>query len=241
MLKHPLSEATFFVGLSISGLVSQSWTLWAFHGAVLIMIMLIQETSLAPVWNRIRHLVLFFPILLGMFLLSSVIFSNISFTEAGASGSFSMMRFLLSATVMGVYMERKSGKGVFQSLRSVWLMTGQRWRKVEDLFLFLGLTLRFFPSIHLQWTQLQSSKISLGMQAESGRWKQIASLMTDLPGFLIHQLKKADTTSLAMSLRGYGNQVPRGVAQFIPFGVADAMQVTILISSYAAVHHFATI
>lgn len=151
------------------------------------------------------------------------------------------MRFLLGAALMGAYMERKSGKNVFQSLRSVWLMTGKQWRKVEDLFLFLGLTLRFFPSIQRQWTQLQSSKVSLGMQEDSGRWKQIPLLMTDLPGFLIYQLKKADATSLAMSLRGYGNHVPRGVAQFIPFGFRDGFQITLLISALAAVHYFAPI
>ena len=39
----------------------------------------------------------------------------------------------------------------------------------------------------------------------------------ELPSLLIHELKRANDISLAMKLRGYGKQFPRGVTYPIPF------------------------
>ena len=241
MIKHPLTEATFFVGFAISSLLVQSWIGWTIHGIIILGIILFQTISIANILHRIRHMIWFFPILLGMFLLSSIIFSNISFISAVKSGIFSMMRFVLSTVIMGAFLEKECRKNIFQAIRSIWLIAGKSWHKVEDFFLFLSLTLRFFPSLQRQWSQLQSSKVSLGIQDTESRFSQVNSLMSDLPGFLIQQLKMADTTSLAMSLRGYGNQVPRGVAQFIPFRKTDGLQIAFLITFIIVIHRFASI
>lgn len=241
MLKHPLVEAALFGGLAVSSLVSNSWQMWAAHGTILIGIILLQNTDISALWNRVRHLVWFFPILLGIFLISSLIFSNITLLEALESGSFSMLRFVCAGLFMGVFMGRGRERSVFQSLRSMWMKIGKPWKRVEDLFLFLGLTLRFFPSIQRQWAQLQSSKDSLGLGENFGKRKQAASLLSDLPGFLIYRLNKAETTSLAMSLRGYGNQIPRGVAEYVPFGFWDGLKLIAVISVLTSLHYFAPI
>lgn len=239
MLKNPLTEAAFFTGFAISALVSDSWSLWMLHAVCLTGIVLLQQTAFAVLWKRVRHLVLFFPILLGIFLISSLIFSNISLVEALQSGSFSMLRFLLAGLCMSAYLERERKNSVFQSVRSIWSRMEKPWQKVEDIFLFLGLTLRFYPSIQRQWAQLQSSHASLGLNQDMAWLKKTKSLLSDLPGFLIFQLNRAGTASLAMSLRGYGNHVPRGVAEFVPFGILDGLKLLITITAFVAFHHFA--
>jgi energy-coupling factor transporter transmembrane protein EcfT len=48
------------------------------------------------------------------------------------------------------------------------------------------------------------------------QWKETAQ---QLPGMVMIQLHKADDVADAMRMRGYGNQIPRGVAGPIPFSL----------------------
>jgi len=62
-----------------------------------------------------------------------------------------------------------------------------------------------------------------------------------MPGMLIHQLRRADDVAMAMILRGYGKQIPRGVTYPISFKINHILQMTIVASFFLGIHSFATI
>jgi energy-coupling factor transporter transmembrane protein EcfT len=62
-----------------------------------------------------------------------------------------------------------------------------------------------------------------------------------MPGLLIHQLRRADDIAMAMKLRGYGKQFPRGVTYPTIFNAVHLIQIILISSIYWVIHTIATI
>jgi len=78
---------------------------------------------------------------------------------------------------------------------------------------------------------------------ESGftRWKQVQIAAKEMPGLLVHQLRRADDVAMAMKLRGYGEQFPRGVTFPIPLEGNHLFQMVIISIFYWGIHSIATV
>jgi energy-coupling factor transporter transmembrane protein EcfT len=70
------------------------------------------------------------------------------------------------------------------------------------------------------------------------RWKETAN---QLPGMIMIHLNRADDIANAMTLRGYGQQIPRGVALPIPFTIKHFSMLLIISFIFFTLHNIAQI
>lgn len=238
---HPLVEMTLYLGLSIFSLAADSIAGWFATLFIISVIVNIHSISLMIIWKKVRHLIVFYPLLLGIFILSSLVFSNETLATVLNQGGFAMLRFILVTAIIGAYLERESRKKVLISIRTAWVRMNIPLKRVEDFFLFLNLTMRFFPSIQRDWLVLNQSRAILGIKQDKKRIRQLSTAINTLPGFLLLHLKKARHTALAMSLRGYGNQIPRGVAEPVRFFSKDFIQLIAVLIMFMGIYFFAAL
>jgi energy-coupling factor transporter transmembrane protein EcfT len=157
--------------------------------------------------------------------------------EAG----FAMSKLLFLVIVMSLYLEISRKQNLVLSIRSIWRKMNLNWKKVEDMFIFLELTLRFYPTFQREWQTIIRSKKALGLTSSVGKWERIRSVANDLPGMILHSYRKAENTASVIQQRGYGKQIPRGVAYPILFKMSDLILLIIILVGYTLLHQYVTI
>ena len=179
--------------------------------------------------------------MIGFYFLISIIISQSTLWQIFQEISTAMMKFLMVMAIMNLYTVGSGSRSVFQALRSIWVHFNKPWRKIENWFLFLEMTLRFYPSLQREWTRLQGIHKALGLTVEQGkvsRWKETSLQM---PGIIMIHLHKADDIAHAMTMRGYGTSIPRGVAQPIPFTFLHFSMLVIISYIFITIHSLAKI
>ena len=179
--------------------------------------------------------------MIGFYFLISIIISQSTLWQIFQEISTAMMKFLMVMAIMNLYTVGSGSRSVFQALRSIWVHFNKPWRKIENWFLFLEMTLRFYPSLQREWTRLQGIHKALGLTVEQGkvsRWKETSLQM---PGIIMIHLHKADDIAHAMTMRGYGTTIPRGVAQPIPFTFLHFSMLVIISYIFITIHSIAKI
>lgn len=185
--------------------------------------MLADNRRWRPVFKRLRPFVLFMMLMTAVYILFSVLFTAINFQLILIRGSFALAKLVLMVAVMSLYFEISRTGAVIDALRTIWHKTGRSWQWVDDAFLFLELTLRFFPGFQRDWERVSQARRGLGLTGNFSRWATIRQLVHDLPAQLTRSLQMADDTALSMQLRGYGRVTPRGVAFPVPFTWTDGL------------------
>ena len=142
---------------------------------------------------------------------------------------------------MMLFFESTQSQDIVIIARSVWVRLNKPWQWVEDFFLFLGMTLRFYPTFQSNWQLLRNTRKSLGLEADLSYLGQVKIAAKEMPGLLIHQLQRADDIAMAMKLRGYGKQFPRGVTYPIISKAVHLIQIILISFVYWAIHTFAKI
>jgi energy-coupling factor transporter transmembrane protein EcfT len=107
--------------------------------------------------------------------------------------------------------------------------------------MFLELTLRFYPTFQREWQTINRSKKALGLTSSLIRWGQIKSAVNDLPGMILQSYRKAENTAAIMLQRGYGNQIPRGVANPILFKISDLILLIIILFGFTLLNQYVTL
>jgi energy-coupling factor transport system permease protein len=105
----------------------------------------------------------------------------------------------------------------------------------------MEMTLRFYPSLQRDWSRWQGIHKALGLNVSKSRiqrWKETAN---QLPGMIMIHLNRADDIANAMTLRGYGQQIPRGVALPIPFTIKHFSMLLIISFIFFTLHNIAQI
>jgi energy-coupling factor transporter transmembrane protein EcfT len=142
---------------------------------------------------------------------------------------------------MMFYFESTPSQDILIIARSIWVRMNKPWKWVENFFLFLGMTLRFYPTFQSNWQSLRNTRKSLGLEADLSYLEQVKTAAKEMPGLLIHQLRRADDVAMAMKLRGYGKQFPRGVTYPTIFKAIHLIQIIFISSVYWAINTIATI
>jgi energy-coupling factor transporter transmembrane protein EcfT len=142
---------------------------------------------------------------------------------------------------MAFYIEILKKQNIVLSIRSIWSKLNLKWKWVEDIFMFLELTLRFYPTFQREWQTINRSKKALGLTSSLNRWGQIKSVVNDLPGMILQSYRKAENTALIMQQRGYGNQIPRGVANPILFKISDLILLIIILFGFTLLNQYVTL
>jgi len=208
---HPLVRFIFFLTFSFSVLFADTLTLWAIYFGIFVVTTGFDRTVILPVFSRIKPFIQFFPIMLVIYLAMSIFFTDATIYQAMVEVGFAFLRIVLMISIMSLYFESVGSPNFLLALRSIWFQTGLKWNWMENFFLFLDMTLRFYPSLQRDWITLSQSRESLGFNQNNKRWDKIKLAAQDLPILLVVNLRKSQDIALAMQLRGFGESLPRCV------------------------------
>ncbi len=208
---HPLVRFIFFLTFSFSVLFADTLTLWVIYFGIFVVTTGFDRTVILAVLSRIKPFIQFFPIMLVIYLAVSIFFTNATIYQAMVEVGFAFLRIVLMISIMGIYFESVGSPNFLLAFRSIWFQTGLKWNWMENFFLFLDMTLRFYPSLQRDWITLSQSRESLGFNQNNNRWDKIKLAAQDLPILLVVNLRKSQDIALAMQLRGFGESFPRCV------------------------------
>ena len=208
---HPLVRFIFFLAFSFSVLLADTLTLWAIYFGIFVVTTGFDRTVILAVFSSIKPFILYFPFMLVLYLAVSVLFTDATIYQAMFEVGFAFLRIVLMISIMSLYFESVGSPNFLLALRSLWFQTGLKWNWMENFFLFLDMTLRFYPSLQRDWITLSQSRESLGFNQNNKRWDKIKLAAQDLPILLVVNLRKSQDIALAMQLRGFGESLPRCV------------------------------
>ena len=211
MYIHPLVRFIFFLAFSFSVLLVDKLTLWVIYFGTFLVTTGFDRTVILAVFSRIKPFILYFPLMLVLYLAVSVLFTDATIYQAMFEVGFAFLRIVLMISIMSLYFESVGSPNFLLALRSLWFQTGLKSNWMENFFLFLDMTLRFYPSLQRDWITLSQSRESLGFNQNNNRWDKIKLATQDLPILLVVNLRKSQDIALAMQLRGFGESLPRCV------------------------------
>ena len=162
--------------------------------------------------------------MLVLYLAVSVLFTDATIYQAMFEVGFAFLRIVLMISIMSLYFESVGSPNFLLALRSLWFQTGLKSNWMENFFLFLDMTLRFYPSLQRDWATVNQSRESLGFNQNNNRWGKIKQAAQDLPGLLVINLRKSQDIAMAMELRGFGKSFPRCVYNATSFTTWHLLQ-----------------
>lgn len=239
MSKHPLVNLWFFLGFSVSLLNTESYEGWAIHLAVALVLAQFNRSFFPTVLKQIKPFLFYFPIMLIFYVGFSLLLTDASIGHITNEAFFGLIKLTLMVGAMMFCLESMPSQDMVTIGRSIWVKMNRRWQWVEDCFLFLGMTLRFYPTFQSNWTTVRHSRKSLGLSTDLSLLAKVKMAARDMPGMLIHQLRRSEDVATAMQLRGYGQKYPRGVTYPIPFGRFHLIQMGVITLSYWIYHRYA--
>ena len=224
MYIHPLVRFIFFLAFSFSVLLVDKLTLWVIYFGTFLVTTGFDRTVILAVFSRIKPFILYFPLMLVLYLAVSVLFTDATIYQAMFEVGFAFLRIVLMISIMSLYFESVGSPNFLLALRSLWFQTGLKSNWMENFFLFLDMTLRFYPSLQRDWATVNQSRESLGFNQNNNRWGKIKQAAQDLPGLLVINLRKSQDIAMAMELRGFGKSLPRCVYNATSFTTWHLLQ-----------------
>ena len=233
MFNHPIVQLYFYLSLSMVLVFSPSvYSLWPFT-FLFIIISLYNKSVIKKIINNFISMLFFLPFMLVIYLLISLIFTQMTFIESTEYALLAFLKFSLIVLLMNFYLETASSENLIISFRSLWVKTGLKWKWVDDFFLFLSLSLRLYPTFQSNWINNMNSQKAIGIRFNNSYYGKLIEISKELPAVLVYQLNRSNDIALAMKLRGYGMHYPRNVISPIKFNFYNLIQIlsiTLLLS-----------
>ena len=205
MFNHPIVQLYFYFSISMLLVFSSSiYSLWPFV-LLLVIVSMYNKSVIKNVINKFLPMLFFLPFMLIIYIMISLIFSQITFFEAIKNALLAFLKFILIILLMNFYLNTASSEKLIISIRSIWVKTGLNWRWVDDFFLFLSLSLRLYPTFQSNWINNVNSLKAIGIKSEKSNYGKLIQISKELPSMLIYQLNRSNDIALAMKLRGYGD------------------------------------
>ena len=241
MIKHPLVNLWFFLGYSFSLLLSTTYFGLGIYLLIFLVIIWLNKKYFIQVLQGLKPIVYYLPIMIILYFIFSLFLTDNTLGIILNEAIFGCLKLFLMVGAMMFFFESIQNQDIVIIARSIWVRLNKPWKWVEDFFLFLGMTLRFYPTFQSNWQLLRNTRKSLGLEADLSYLGQVKIAAKGMPGLLIHQLRRADDIAMAMKLRGYGKQFPRGVTYPTIFKAVHLIQIILISSIYWVIHTIATI
>lgn len=241
MFSHPIVNLYFFLALSLSLMLGNSILHLAVYGIVILLIAL-KNTKLIPIVIR-KYLptLFFFPIMLFIYILFSYVLTDSALYQTISEAFNAFIKFSFMIISMNFYLELSSSENLIKSLRSFWSKLNIQWKWVDNFFLFLALSLRFYPTFQSHWQHQRNSQKVLGIKFNDSYYGRLVEISKELPSILAYQLDRSEDISLAMKLRGYGSHFPRKIVDPIYFNLTNFLQVFLVTIFFIQLFRFVTI
>ena len=233
---NPLTKIAIFLSLSLSILFSQSIELVIFHGILAIIFVVIFRNHWQEFVLKSKPLWIYFPIVGLFFFIISLLVSSKNTYEIIVDVSLATYRMILLITMMTFYNILSKPSDIMIAIRSLWYKMGKSWQWVEDLILFIDITIRFFPSFQQHWQRIERTRKSLGINVSEDKIHQVQRFATMVPDIVILNLRRVNDLTLAMKLRGYGHLCPRTVYPFISSYRIDKLILAFVIIGLLGLH-----
>ena len=241
MIKHPLVNLWFFLGYSFSLLLSTTYFGLGIYFLIFLVIIWLNKKYFIQVLQGLKPIVYYLPIMIILYFIFSLFLTDNTLGIILNEAIFGCLKLFLMVGAMMFFFESIQNQDIVIIARSIWVRLNKPWKWVEHFFLFLGMTLRFYPTFQSNWQLLRNTRKSLGLEADLSYLGQVKIAAKGMPGLLIHQLRRADDIAMAMKLRGYGKQFPRGVTYPTIFNAVHLIQIILISSIYWVIHTIATI
>jgi len=241
MIKHPLVNLWFFLGYSFSLLLSTTYFGLGIYFLIFLVIIWLNKKYFIQVLQGLKPIVYYLPIMIILYFIFSLFLTDNTLGIILNEAIFGCLKLFLMVGAMMFFFESIQNQDIVIIARSIWVRLNKPWKWVEDFFLFLGMTLRFYPTFQSNWQLLRNTRKSLGLEADLSYLGQVKIAAKEMPGLLIHQLRRADDIAMAMKLRGYGKQFPRGVTYPTIFNAVHLIQIILISSIYWVIYTIATI
>ena len=241
MIKHPLVNLWFFLGYSFSLLLSTTYFGLGIYFLIFLVIIWLNKKYFIQVLQGLKPIVYYLPIMIILYFIFSLFLTDNTLGIILNEAIFGCLKLFLMVGAMMFFFESIQNQDIVIIARSIWVRLNKPWKWVEHFFLFLGMTLRFYPTFQSNWQLLRNTRKSLGLEADLSYLGQVKIAAKEMPGLLIHQLRRADDVAMAMKLRGYGKHFPRGVTYPTIFNAVHLIQIILISSIYWVIHTIATI
>lgn len=228
MFKHPIVNLYFFLSVSLALVFSNSISSLMVFSALLTFIFILNNQFTLKAIKRFLATIFFLPFMLIFYIAISLFFTQMTIFESMSNAFFAFSKLSIIMLLMNIYMEMSSAENLIISCRSLWLNTTLKWKWVDDLFLFLSLALRLYPTFRSNWTNNRTGLKAIGIKFNKSYFGKLFDISRELPAMLVYQLNRSNDIALAMKLRGYGSQYPRTVINPIHFSFFNLFQITLI-------------
>jgi len=239
--QNPIVRLYFYFLLTLSIILSNTFESIAVFGIIVVIIAIKNYHKFQAVLNSYLPTLLFFPIVLVIYLLFSNFLSSIPFFDSLIDATKAFLKFSLMIISMNYYLVKSNSEKLINAFRTIWVKGGLPWEWVDNLFLFLSLSLRFYPTFQSQWRTQRDSQKALGIKFKNSFISKVVDLSYDLTSMLFQQLKRSEEIALAMKLRGYGKSFPRKTANPQNFNLTHLFQTFIITFSFYTLLRFVSI
>ena len=173
---NPIVTSLFYLGFAFSTILSKDWNGLMIYYVLCIILILFNRTHFKSAFKQVKPFFIFFPIMIIIYLFISFVFTNSTWMMIINKAGFAISKLLLLVIVMAFYIEILKKQNIVLSIRSIWSKLNLNWKWVEDIFMFLELTLRFYPTFQREWQTINRSKKALGLTSSVSKYEDNAGL-----------------------------------------------------------------
>ncbi len=186
--------------------------------------------GLSPLWVSVRIMLpwtlLFFGIHLGF---SLFLDPDLEVVDVVKREIMVLLRFMALALVMGSMTGGLSAQNLVDSLKTLLDRWHIRSRRAEDFLQTVRLILVFIPQVTREYRSLERFHRALGFAPPQGLAARVRFYGHNLLPVMSRSVDRARQLGVIMNLRGYGQVIPRGQLTPVPFRLADALAVALIV------------
>ena len=127
---------------------------------------LLNNKYLIQVLQRMKPIVYYFPVMITLYFIFSLFLTDNTLGIILNEAIFGCLKLFLMMGAMMFFFESTQSQDIVIIARSIWVRLNKPWKWVEDFFLFLGMTLRFYPTFQSNWQSLRNTRKSLGLETD---------------------------------------------------------------------------
>jgi energy-coupling factor transporter transmembrane protein EcfT len=241
LLLNPLTVVWLVIGSVISILLVQTGEQFFICSAGLGILIAINRKKISQIYHRVKPFLIFLPVMSLLYMGFSFILTDLSTEAILIYALIALGRLFLMIILMAVFLQSSGPTTLLTAIRSIWWRMNIPWKKVEDFLLFFSLILRFYPLYQKEWEFAKRSQRALGIENYQSKLKDVRIIIQNLPGIVIQSYRKAESTAGIMVLRGYGTQIPRGVAYPIKFRTVDSVIIVISFVGFFGLYSYGSL
>ena len=237
MKLNPLVNFFLFLSLSISTLFSDNLFYLNIHSIFLLIIVFFLKIKInfLLIWF---YKTLYYLITIFLFYLAfSVLLSDIEPKLIIVNILLGIYKIVLSILFMKIFILSVRNESFVKLIRSVFLKSRLNLRFIDDIILFITLSLRFYPELQNRWKSFERGNIYIGINNNGSPISRLKLYSDMFIRILSLQYKKSLLISKNIKSRGYGNCHPRGIINPVKINFYDLI-ISMLIPFTFTILHF---